>query len=300
MTNTVSKTVSDETLNCIIQIESGGRPNIRASTSSATGLGQFLDATWMATVRRHRPDLLKGRSQAQVLALRTDPSLAVELLARFTEDNQQIVGMNSTGGDLYLAHFLGAGAAHAVFRANPNTPIINLVGAGPVNANKSIMLGKTAGQVRAWAAKRMHESDGHSWVAKYYKPPVAPQALLDEPAEPVADEPTAEPTAEDIPDTQDEPAAPTAVIPVDAPPAVIEQKVQESAARDAEPTPSWLKRKWKGVTTSITSFLGIGGAAIFDWRIVAILMGAIFVGAVCIVIFMGPGDVRAWVRKQVA
>jgi hypothetical protein len=72
MTNTVSKTVSDETLNCIITIESAGRTNIKAPTSSALGLGQFLNATWLATVRKHRPDLLKGR-RAQVLALRTDP-----------------------------------------------------------------------------------------------------------------------------------------------------------------------------------------------------------------------------------
>lgn len=93
---------------------------------------------------------------------------------------------------------------------------------------------------------------------------------------------------------------PTAVVPVDASPEVVEQQVQESAERDAEPKSSWLKRKWKSVTGTVSGFLGIGGAAIFDWRIVAVLMGAIFLGAILIVIFMGPGDVRAWIRKQVA
>lgn len=191
MTNTVSETVSDETLNCIITIESAGRLTAKAGTSTALGLGQFLNKTWLAVVEKHRPDLMQGRSQAQVLALRTDPAIAVELLARFTEDNQRIVGMNCTGGDLYLAHFLGAGAAQKLFHAAPAASVEPLVGDAAVKANESILRGKTCSQVRAWAAKRMAQSSGHAWVAKYYEPP-APEQMAAE----------VEEVPEDIPDTQ--------------------------------------------------------------------------------------------------
>lgn len=200
MTFTVSNTVSDETLNAIIQIESGGRLNIKAQTSSALGLGQFLKATWLGVVKKHRPDLLKGRSQEAVLALRTDPQIAVELLARFTEDNQRAIGMNATGGDLYLAHFLGVADARDLFRADPSTPVSKLVTVDVINANKSIMQGKTASQVRAWAAKRMHDSGGRDWVAKYYAAPAA-LAFVEEPAPAET-----EPSADDFPDPQDAPA----------------------------------------------------------------------------------------------
>lgn len=292
MTNTVSKTVSDETLNCIIQIESAGRLTVKAPTSSALGLGQFLDATWMGVVKKHRPDLLEGRSKPQVLALRTDPQIAVELLARFTEDNQHAIGMNCSGGDLYLAHFLGVADAKDLFSAHPDTQVSQLVTPAVINANKTIMLGKTAGQVRAWAAKRMYQSGGHDWVAKYYTPPAAAQAPADEP------------TAEEIPDPQDAPATPlpepTAVVPVDAAPEVQDRQIQESAARDAEPGPSWLKRKWRSLTGTLSGFLGFGGLAAFDWRIVAAISAVVFAFAIFIILFMGPGDVRAWVRKQVS
>jgi hypothetical protein len=282
VTNTVSKTVSDETLNAIITIESGGRLNAKAPTSSALGLGQFLNGTWMAVVRKHRPDLLKGRSEAQVLALRTDPQLAVELLARFTEDNQHIVGMNCTGGDLYLAHFLGAGAAQKLFHANPDAAVEPLVGQAAVAANVSILRGRTCAQVRAWSAKRMHDSAGHDWVAKYYKPPAPVEPLIEDP--PPAAEP--EETAEDIPDPQDAPAAPAVerrdpvppVTPAPAPPA------QTPITPEAkEGFLDWIKRKGK----TITSWVGGGGTGLgvvsylTDWRVAAVIVcGLIIAGTI--------------------
>ena len=292
MTNTVSKTVSDETLNCIIQIESAGKLTAKAPTSSALGLGQYLKATWMGIVRKHRPDLLEGRTEEQVLALRTSPQLAVELLARFTEDNQRIIGMNCTGGDLYLAHFLGTADAKDLFKAAPNTPVSQLVTTQVIKANESILLGKTAGEVRAWAARKMFHAGGHDWVARYYKSPET------------APEPEPEPTVDDIPDPQDEPPTPapkpTVVVPADAPPAVIEKKAEESAARDAEPSQSWLKRKWKSVTGTIGGFLGMGTGFVFDWRLMAILLGFVSVVFLFMIWFMGPGSVREWIRKQVS
>lgn len=304
MTNTVSRTITDETLNRIIQIESRGDLRAKAPTSSATGLGQFLDATWMGIVNKHRPDLLRGRSKDQVLALRYDGSIMVELLARFTEDNQRIIGMDCTGGDLYLAHFLGTADARDFYRADPSTPADKLVSQQVIRANlsvfyimqnKKVVRIKTAGEVRAWAASRMNASGGHDWVARYYRPKVVPTPR-----------PDPEPTAEDIPDSQDAPETslppetPTVVVPVDAHHDQVEKRAEESAARDAEPSQSWLKRQWKKVTGAAGGFLASIGGFAFDWRLMAVVMISIAVAVAFIIWFMGPGNVRAWIRRQVA
>ena len=60
----------------IIAIESNGDPNEKNKRSSATGAGQFLDDTWLEAVRRHRRDLIQGRSDKEVLELRRDAELA--------------------------------------------------------------------------------------------------------------------------------------------------------------------------------------------------------------------------------
>src|SRR5262249_18487257 len=60
----------DTVVDRIIGVESDGDPNAKNKRSSATGLGQFLDETWLDMIRAHRPDLAKGRSQAEVLELR--------------------------------------------------------------------------------------------------------------------------------------------------------------------------------------------------------------------------------------
>ena len=174
MTHTVSRTLSDETLNRIIQIESAGKLRAKAPTSSALGLFQFLNGTWLATVARHRPDLLEGRTQAQVLALRTDPTVGIEIGARFTEDNANALGAGRTDGDLYLAHFLGLGTARKFLRARPSAAAAALAGDAAVQANRAILAGKTAGQVRDWAQNSMlrrWEAAGRTdWIAKYYDP----------------------------------------------------------------------------------------------------------------------------------
>src|SRR5262245_10138806 len=73
----------------IIGVESDGDPNVRNKRSSATGLGQFLDETWLDMIRAHRPELAKGRSQTEILELRRDAKVAREITARFTERNAE-------------------------------------------------------------------------------------------------------------------------------------------------------------------------------------------------------------------
>lgn len=160
--------IADETLSRIIQIESAGNPNAKAPTSSALGLGQFIAATWLDVVARHRPDLMAGRSRADVLALRTDPPLAVEMLARLAEDNARALGAGYTDADLYLAHFSGIAVARRVLRADPATAVAGIFSVAAINANPSILRGKTCGQVRAWATARMAKAGGRDWVGRWH------------------------------------------------------------------------------------------------------------------------------------
>src|SRR5262249_16241825 len=93
----------------IIRVESDGDPNAKNKRSSATGLGQFLNETWLDMIRAHRPDLAKGgRSQAEILELRRDPKNAREITAPFTERNAEMLtkrGLHVTPGPLYLSQF---------------------------------------------------------------------------------------------------------------------------------------------------------------------------------------------------
>lgn len=177
MAHTVSSILEDSTLNQIMAIESAGKPRAKAPTSSALGLFQFLNGTWLYTVKKHRPDLFDGRSSGQVLALRTNPSICIELGARFTEDNAALLGEDYTDGDLYLAHFLGAGTARRVLRSPPNASAVAVCGQKAANANKSIFYkqGKpiSCAQLRRWAGAAMaHRWDtlgNQDFVSQFYK-----------------------------------------------------------------------------------------------------------------------------------
>jgi hypothetical protein len=116
------------------QVESAMNPAARARTSSATGLYQFIDSTWLDTMRRHgerfglgevsarigidaqgRAAIADPAGRAAVLALRSDPQIASFMAAGLAEDNRAhlapILGREPDHGELYLAHFLGAGGA---------------------------------------------------------------------------------------------------------------------------------------------------------------------------------------------
>lgn len=117
----------------------------------------------------------------------------------------------------------------------------------------------------------------------------------------VVSEDDPKPRVDDTPVDNGIDTEPTAVVPNNATPAEQEQQVQDSAERDAEPRTSWLKRKW-GWLTSLASGGAATGALGFltsPWAIVAVF-GCLLIVAILIVLFMGPSDVRAWVRKQVS
>lgn len=129
--------------------ESKLNPNAKAKTSSARGLGQFIKET--------------GKSYG----LRGDGSDSVEAqanaLARYTADNRRAImkangGREPTIGELYLSHFAGQGGGASIARAGDNTPISKVLKASAIAANKSILQGKTVGQVKRWAERSMNKA----------------------------------------------------------------------------------------------------------------------------------------------
>ena len=125
--------------------ESGLNAAANASTSSAVGLFQFIEGTWMETLKTAGPEhglneiaaaiekMPSGRynvsdpnTKAAILALRTDPGAAALMAGELAQSNgaklQDRLGRTPTSGELYIAHFLGAGGAGQLISAAATTP----------------------------------------------------------------------------------------------------------------------------------------------------------------------------------
>lgn len=97
-----------------VQRESNFDPAAKASTSSATGLFQFTNATWLDTVDRYgaRHGVnTQGMNNEQILALRSNPEISARMGAELTAENARMleakIDRAPTPGELYAAHFLG-------------------------------------------------------------------------------------------------------------------------------------------------------------------------------------------------
>lgn len=162
------------------RIESGFNPNAKARTSSATGLFQFTEQTWLATVKKHGAEQGLGWAAAAIqrgpngryhiadpnlrqaiLNLRKDPQSSASMAGAFAADNrtylERHLGRPVESVDLYLAHFLGAGGASKFLSAqdtNPSTAAAAIVPAA-ARANRSIFY-KNDGTPRTLAEVRDH------------------------------------------------------------------------------------------------------------------------------------------------
>ncbi|WP_188311833.1 transglycosylase SLT domain-containing protein [Salinarimonas soli] len=146
--------------------ESSFRPDIRASTSSAEGLFQFLDATWLEVLKRYgakhgyaaaadaiRP--VKGRlsvsdaDRAWILSLRRDPFLAAVMAGEMIRSTQETLlaanaERNVSGTDIYLAHFLGVNGASRFLDLMDDSPQQAAPSAFPraAKANRTLFFSK--------------------------------------------------------------------------------------------------------------------------------------------------------------
>lgn len=145
----------------IIRVESAGNAKAKNPLSSATGLGQFIDSTWMRLMRTYRPDLAQSMSRDDLLALRFDPTISRQMvlnLAREGEAYLRAHGHAITAGRLYLCHFLGMDGADLVLSSAADAPLGDLLGQRVIDANP-FLSGKDVGWIIGWAE---HKMDGSS------------------------------------------------------------------------------------------------------------------------------------------
>jgi len=130
------------------KIESADRPYVKAPTSSASGLYQFIKSTWLGEGGKWGDD-------ASLAFGGLRPSVE-EQLARaktFTAKNAAYLksqGIPINKASLYAAHFFGPGTAAKVIKADVNERADAIAGAPATRANPSILRGKTVGQFLTW------------------------------------------------------------------------------------------------------------------------------------------------------
>jgi hypothetical protein len=137
--------ISFEYLLTTAQIESNLNPAAQASTSSAKGLYQFIEQTWLATLKDDGPahgfgryadaivrspdgryDVADPTMRAAIMRLRSDPSASATMAGAFARHNAEqltaAIGRQPSEGELYIAHFLGSEGAGKLIAAAATQP----------------------------------------------------------------------------------------------------------------------------------------------------------------------------------
>lgn len=139
-------------------VESSFKTDAKNKHSSATGLYQFIDSTWMQMMDRYGDDFgieTDGKSKREILAMRKDPEAASFMAAAFASENEQTLRDN-WGGDvgeteLYLAHFMGANGASSFLRARDENPLRAAADLFPAaaRANRNVFYDQQTGKPRS-------------------------------------------------------------------------------------------------------------------------------------------------------
>jgi hypothetical protein len=134
--------------------ESGFNPAAKAQGSSAAGLFQFVDQTWLGTLKKHgakygyaryaeliqvgsdgRYHVDGAEARRAVMDLRLDPHAASLMAGELASDHASYlrgrVGREPTGGELYAAHFLGPQGSAKLIEAARFTPHASAAGMFP-------------------------------------------------------------------------------------------------------------------------------------------------------------------------
>lgn len=168
--------------------ESSLKPNAQSSTSSATGLFQFIEQTWLGLVKEHGAQHgignlanaitrdANGRYRADapvkqsILALRKDPQLCALMAGEHAKSTQgqlqASLGREICGGELYAAHFLGPDAATKLIRLAEKDPGASAASQFPqaASANKTVFYhadgrAKSVREVYDWALRQPGSKD---------------------------------------------------------------------------------------------------------------------------------------------
>lgn len=136
----------------IRQAESGGNPNAE-NPHGASGLYQFVETTWKGLGYDWKD--------------RFNPELQQEAAQRYTEETykslNKFVQGEVTDADLYGAHFLGAAGYRRLYKADPNTPITDIMSEKEIAQNQSVVRNKdgsykTAQGIKDWLKSKMGQT----------------------------------------------------------------------------------------------------------------------------------------------
>lgn len=138
--------------------ESSFDPKAKAKTSSASGLYQFIESTWLSMVEKHGDKYgieTEGKTRKELLDYRFDAVKASAMAAELARENKRSLEVN-WGGDigsteLYLAHFLGAGQAAAFLNARDENGMREAADLFPAaaNANRAVFYDNASGRERS-------------------------------------------------------------------------------------------------------------------------------------------------------
>src|SRR6202034_393297 len=135
----------------------------KAPTSSAGGLFQFVDQTWMSTLKKHgakygyaryaeliqqgpdgRYHVNGAEARQAVMNLKMDPHAASLMAGELTSEHASYlrgrVGRDPTAGELYAAHFLGPQGSARLIEAVRSSPQASAAALFPdaAQSNRSI------------------------------------------------------------------------------------------------------------------------------------------------------------------
>lgn len=166
--------------------ESSLNPDAKATTSSAAGLFQFIDQTWLHAVKKYgaahgladfaadietrangRLAVADETRRKEILDLRFNPEKAAALAAELARENKAALekglGRAVDAAELYAAHFLGAGGATKLLSANSAANAATLLPAA-ADANRNVFFdgarARTVGEVLDGFRRTIGEAQG--------------------------------------------------------------------------------------------------------------------------------------------
>ncbi|MFH6783606.1 MULTISPECIES: phage tail length tape measure family protein [Methylobacterium] len=152
---------SSDFISAMINVESRGNPNARNPNSTATGLGQFIDKTWLRLFPQVFPDRAAGMTPEQILSRRTDREDSIALIQALAAENRRALeraDLPTNNRNQYLAWFLGSPTAVKALRADPDAPISSVASADAIAANRKVLEGRSVGQVLNWADRTINQN----------------------------------------------------------------------------------------------------------------------------------------------
>ena len=168
-------------LMAIADKESSFQPDVGARTSSAVGLFQFVEGTWLRVLREFganhglereaklivpgadKLQISDARERQHILDLRRDPYIAsvmaAEMLKKDGSRIAQNIGRELSTGEIYLAHFLGPDDAERFMNKVVGQPkyVAARLLPKPARANSAIFYARHGRRSKAVTVAAVHE-----------------------------------------------------------------------------------------------------------------------------------------------